>query len=837
MPYDAERFPAFTVIDALTDALKNRNAIVAAPPGAGKSTVIPLALLSAFTDKKILLMQPRRVVVRSLSGYLAEQLNEPVGQRVGYRIRGETRVSEQTQLEVITEGILARRIAHDPELEDVGLIIFDEFHERSIHSDFGLALALDVQEGLREDLRLLVMSATLDTESLATLLPEAAICVSEGRMYDVQEKYSGQIAVQHLHDAVARYTRQACEEVDGDVLVFLPGVGAINKVSQLLTTHRPQTNPVIHHLYGALGKAQQNSALKADPLGRQKVILATNVAETSLTIDNIEAVIDSGLENIAVYNPATGLTQLNQQMIAKASATQRKGRAGRLKPGICIRLWSKEQQDRLSGYTPPQIHREDITPLLLDTLAWGTTLDALRLLDQPSAAQINSATSTLTELDAVTTTSTGGLLLTAYGQQLARFPCHPRLAHMLLAARDNEQSEGLKLCQAAAWVAALAEDSAKVSDGLVSEALINADKHTTARLSRQAKRFLSLLFPSDTSLSVIPCHELEPASIALAIALAWQDRIAHWQKEQWKMANGRGAQWRGIPVKSEWLAVLSGQQVGTDVRIRLAEPLTYKAIETWFPKKLTTEKEVNYHRSSGQMQARQVTRFHQIILSSEPVSSASADEIAYAWLAHLQALSLSELPLPGNARQWLNRVALAAKLDLAQPQAFDQADPWPDVNVSVLSLIDENSLISHLKKCKKREDLPSLPWQTLMQQTLSWPQQHALEHFLPTSVLVPSGNVRPLEYLPDGQVILAVKMQEMYGSNTQILIGNNALPVTLSLLSPAGRPLQKTNDLGAFWQGSYQEIKKEMKGRYPKHFWPDEPALAAPTTRTKKHMT
>ncbi len=698
-------------------------------------------------------------------------------------------------------------------------------------------MALDVQDGLRDDLRLLVMSATLDTDSLSSLLPDAAICVSEGRMFDVKEIYSGQIAAHQLHEAVARYTRQACEQVDGDVLVFLPGAGAIKKVSQLLATTPPLTKPIIHHLYGALGKEQQSNALKADSQGRQKVILATNIAETSLTIDNIEAVVDSGLENIAVFNPATGLTQLNQQMISKASATQRKGRAGRLKPGICIRLWSKEQQDRLAGYTVAQMLREDITPLLLDTLAWGTTPGELRLLDQPSKAQLNSAMSALMAMDAVATSTTGAVTLTAYGQQLARFPCHPRLAHMLLTARDKTETVDSPLCQAALWVAALAEDSAKMSDGLVSEALLNADKPTVARLSRQAKRYLALLSPPDKNVSLTPCHKLDPGSLALAIALAWQDRIAYWQKEQWKLANGRGARWLGVPVKSDWLAVLNGQQVGSDVKIRLAEPLPFAEIKTWFSKHLITAKQVTFHRDSGQMQARQVTRFDQIILASEPVAAASADEVAQAWLDYLKDQPMSEFPLPENAWQWLNRLALAARLNLAQPQAFDQADPWPDVSESVLSIIDEKSLLTHLKKCKKREDLINLPWQTLMQQSLSWPQQHALEHLLPPSVTVPTGNKRYLEYLSDGQVILSVKMQEMYGSCMQITVGNNAVPVTLSLLSPAGRPLQKTNDLAAFWQGSYQEIKKEMKGRYPKHFWPDDPAAAEPTTRTKKHMS
>ena len=638
-----------------------------------------------------------------------------------------------------------------------------------------------------------------------------------------------------LHEKVAHYTRLACEQVTGDVLVFLPGMGAINKVAQLLNQHTPSSQPVIHQLYGAATKDAQTSALRPDPNGRQKVILATNVAETSLTIENIEAVIDSGMENVAVFNPVNGYTQLNQQMISQASATQRKGRAGRLRPGICYRMWSKEQQDRLAAYALPQILREDVTGVLLEALSWGTQLSELAMLDQPSAAQTASAVTTLQQVGAVTQNTASTAVITNYGRELASLPCHPRLAHMLSKSCQNIATHGPGLFQAAVWVAALAEDSGKNQASTVSEALVKLDSGRLKRLRNLANRYWTRLISSSADYRLCAPHDLHSEDIALAIAFAYEDHLAYWQNGQWKMANGRGAEWVGRVPDSKWLAVLDGQQIGSQVKIRLAEALTEKTVKTWFKDGFEQSEEVSYDPQQAQMQARKITRFHQILLNSEPVAGPGKKAIAVAWLKYLRTLDDNALPLSEPARQWLHRLRLAVQLDLPQPQAFDLPEPWPQTSQSVLSLLDEGTLLKQLALCKRWDDVSKIGWRTLLQQSLPWPQQHALEHFLPEMVTVPVGNKRALNYRADGQVILAVKMQEMYGSTESISVGHEPYPVTLSLLSPAGRPLQMTRDLAAFWQGSYQQIKKEMKGRYPKHYWPDDPASATPTTRTKKY--
>ena len=822
-------FPAQAIVAPLCQALAQTDAIVAAPPGAGKSTVLPLALLSHFPDKRIVLMQPRRVVVRNLALFLASQLGEEVGQQVGYRIRGENRVSEHTRLEIITEGILSRRIEHDPELSGVDIVIFDEFHERSIHSDYGLALALEVQQGLRDDLRLVVMSATLDTQAVARLLPAARVLSSEGKMYPVEEVYTGQVAPPMLHQKVADYTALACTNHSGDVLVFLPGAGAINKVTQLLTAKR-LPGVVIHSLYGALDKATQQLALDKDPQGRQKIILATNIAETSLTIANIAVVVDSGLENIAQFHPASGLTQLQTQMISQASATQRKGRAGRLGPGICYRLWAKEQQDRLARYSTPQILREDSSMLYLSALGWGTTVDQLALLDKPGSAQLSAARSLLLRIGAIDNQQR----ITPYGRKLVNLPCHPRLAHMLLQAQQYPGAAAASLLHAGVWIAALSEDTTGQTDGLTAhDVLSNLQGHLRSRLQQQAKRYWGVLRQSG---ELCAPAELAPDDIAAVIALAYDDLIAYRTGEgQWKMANGKGADMPGSTYQGPWLAVLKGQQIDNQVYIRLAQPVNVETLKQLFPHYFSTTTEVNYHTGEQRMQARKVSRFQQISLLSEPVGSMSAEQIGKAWYDYLLTLNPTDWPLDDTAKQWLHRLQLAATLNLPQPQAFDTPPPWP-AQGNPLTIISAQQLVAKLGRCKKRSELAKLPWVNMLHQALPWSQQHALDTYLPTSMMVPSGFDRPLVYQPDGQVILAVKMQEMFGSTDPLFVGQGRQPVTLSLLSPAGRPLQMTADLGQFWQGSYQQIKKEMKGRYPKHPWPDDPTSAPATTRTKRAM-
>lgn len=828
LPETLTRLPAASLVTPLHQALQRHHVIVGAPPGAGKSTVLPLSLLHSNPAGKILLMQPRRVVVRNLAGYLASLCGEEPGGKVGYRIRGESRVGPATRLEVITEGILARMIQADPELTGVSTIIFDEFHERSIHSDFGLALALEVHQGLREDLRLLVMSATLETDALRALIPDATVLSTEGRTYPVTMRYSGDIPAAALHDQVARQVRQAVTEHDGDILVFLSGRGAIGRVSSQLHDLASRHNVVVHILSGSMDKAAQTAAIVPDPQQRQKVILATNIAETSLTIEGVTVVIDSGMENEARFHPGSGLTTLSEQRISQASAVQRAGRAGRLKPGVCYRMWAETTQPRLARHPAPQIIREDVTGLLLDALCWGSQLADLPLLTQPSDAQLTVATETLTELGALE----GNGTVTAYGRALSALPCHPRLAHMLLQAKARAQTLSLPaLPGAAAWVAAAADEGLSGASVRLSDALARAPAPVSRRLRRQAERYCKLAGIAKGDLATARHHS---EALAMATALAYPQRVAFKRGSSYKLASGKGATLDGQP-QADWLAVLEGQQIGAEFRIRLAEPIAEAHLRRLYPAAFSQRKVVRFNDARQCMEARVVTGFGNIDMTSEPAAKVPAQAWQDAWQSWLNARDASEWPVGDTFWQWWNRVRLAASIELPQPQAYHSPAPWPVALDTLLPGIIEH-LAGRLAKCRTKEELAALPWAKAAQQTLSWPQQQALDALLPEMLTVPSGHQHRCRYTSDGTVVLAVRMGEMYGRNTPVTVADGRVTVVLELLSPARRPLQTTADLAAFWQGSYRDIQKEMKGRYPKHFWPDEPATATPTTRTKKAM-
>lgn len=823
-----KNLPAASLITDLHQALEVGNVIVGAPPGAGKSTALPLSLLQRKTSGRILLMQPRRVVVRNLAGYLASQCNEPVGETVGYRIRGESKVSRSTRLEVITEGILARMIQQDPELPGVDTIIFDEFHERSIHSDFGLALSLEVQQGLRDDLRLMVMSATLELASVKTLLPDAATLTTQGRTFPVEVLYTGNISAQNLHDQVARQIRQAVNQHGGDVLVFLNGRGAINRVAALIEDLPSRSGVVIHRLIGSAGKEAQLAAIRPDPEGRRKVILSTNIAETSLTIDGVTVVIDSGMENQARFHPASGLTTLSEQRISQASAVQRAGRAGRVQAGTCYRLWAQEAQSRMAQHSDPQILREDVTPLLLEALCWGSKLHDLPMLTQPSQAQLDVAYNTLTELGA---TDEQGQV-TRYGRELSAIPCHPKLANMLLqAARFADKLGGGQLKEAAALVAALAESGVNGGSILLRDAFASLPEHQKKPVYQQAKRYCRFAGANETSLKAASANA---EAIACAVALAYPERLAYRRKDAYKMASGKGA-CSAVAIDSRWLAVLEGQQIGTEFQIRLAEKIDDATIKTLFPDAFSARQVVRFNAANQKMEARQVTGVGEIDVTSEPVANVPGNAWRDAWLQYLTNLDLNKWPIDDTHWQWWFRIQLACKIQLEQPQAFDEPEPWPESFRECL-LRAARSLHGKLITCRQHDDLCRLPWLEALHQTLSWPQQHALEHGLPISLKAPSGHNHKLRYTEHGDAIYPVRMQEMYGQATPVTVASGKVKVVLELLSPAHRPLQTTTDIGAFWQGSYREIQKEMKGRYPKHYWPDDPTTANPTTKTKKAM-
>nr|WP_256253867.1 ATP-dependent helicase HrpB [Alteromonas sp. V450] len=871
--------PAYELVTPLEEAVVASNVIIGAPPGAGKSTVLPLSLLKSSLKGKILLMQPRRVVVRNLADYLARQLNENVGETIGYRIKGESKTSSATRLEIITEGVLSRMIQQDPELDGVAAIVFDEFHERSIHSDFGLALALEVQSGLRDDLRLVVMSATLDVTPLQTLLNAHSVLPvvnlnTEGRMFPVDIRYTQDMQAYELVPKTCNIIKQAVGEHDGDMLVFLPGRGSINAVAKEIKDLAESMEIAVHMLHGALSKSAQQAAIAPDPQGRRKIILSTNIAETSLTIEGVTVVIDSLWENSAQYHPSSDITALTQQRISQASAIQRAGRAGRVMAGTCYRLCSKSSFERLAKHNAAQIEKEDLSSFLLDTLAWGSSPDTLALLTKPTQAQQQVAQQKLQRVNAISQSS-----ITPYGRALAQLPCQPHLAHLLLTVKQGidglsaDKNDALRF--AAPFVVALSEGNISVGGTTnVIDALLLANSITRSQLIQQAARYARYVQNNDGKAQRNPdINELDEQALGLCIAIAFPLQVGYRRSApdksaessnttkgkpktsivEYKLASGKGAELTAAGSASifnesengdgPWLAVLDGQLIKSTVAIRLAQSVPESWLRLAFPDAFKEKRSVILNSDTGVMEARVSTGFYEITLNSTPVSGQEKsrekafwdDVLCNAWFAYLDALPLSSWPLSETDWQWWRRVVMAGKLNLPQDKAFDEPDPWP-LSLSDLVNKAKDSLAPVLKNCKNIKNLKQLPWKTALNNGLSWPQQDALATLLPTHVTIPTGREASLDYRDNGDVVLSVKMPELYSQSMPLTIANGRVTVVCELLSPAGRPLQTTSDLATFWQGSYKEIQKEMKGRYPKHFWPDDPANAAPTSKTKKHM-
>ncbi|OJF70188.1 ATP-dependent helicase HrpB [Alteromonas sp. V450] len=882
MPFMLQPFshlPAYELVTPLEEAVVASNVIIGAPPGAGKSTVLPLSLLKSSLKGKILLMQPRRVVVRNLADYLARQLNENVGETIGYRIKGESKTSSATRLEIITEGVLSRMIQQDPELDGVAAIVFDEFHERSIHSDFGLALALEVQSGLRDDLRLVVMSATLDVTPLQTLLNAHSVLPvvnlnTEGRMFPVDIRYTQDMQAYELVPKTCNIIKQAVGEHDGDMLVFLPGRGSINAVAKEIKDLAESMEIAVHMLHGALSKSAQQAAIAPDPQGRRKIILSTNIAETSLTIEGVTVVIDSLWENSAQYHPSSDITALTQQRISQASAIQRAGRAGRVMAGTCYRLCSKSSFERLAKHNAAQIEKEDLSSFLLDTLAWGSSPDTLALLTKPTQAQQQVAQQKLQRVNAISQSS-----ITPYGRALAQLPCQPHLAHLLLTVKQGidglsaDKNDALRF--AAPFVVALSEGNISVGGTTnVIDALLLANSITRSQLIQQAARYARYVQNNDGKAQRNPdINELDEQALGLCIAIAFPLQVGYRRSApdksaessnttkgkpktsivEYKLASGKGAELTAAGSASifnesengdgPWLAVLDGQLIKSTVAIRLAQSVPESWLRLAFPDAFKEKRSVILNSDTGVMEARVSTGFYEITLNSTPVSGQEKsrekafwdDVLCNAWFAYLDALPLSSWPLSETDWQWWRRVVMAGKLNLPQDKAFDEPDPWP-LSLSDLVNKAKDSLAPVLKNCKNIKNLKQLPWKTALNNGLSWPQQDALATLLPTHVTIPTGREASLDYRDNGDVVLSVKMPELYSQSMPLTIANGRVTVVCELLSPAGRPLQTTSDLATFWQGSYKEIQKEMKGRYPKHFWPDDPANAAPTSKTKKHM-
>ena len=804
--------PVAAVVPELLTALDaSPQVLLTAPTGAGKSTWLPLRLLEHGGIKgRIILLEPRRLAARNVAQRLAELLNEKPGETVGYRMRAQSCVGSQTRLEVVTEGVLTRMIQRDPELTGVGLVILDEFHERSLQADLALALLLDVQQGLRDDLKLLIMSATLDNGRLQQLLPDAPMIISEGRTFPVERRYQPLAAHLRFDEAVAIATAELLRHESGSLLLFLPGVGEILRVQEQLAT-RVGGDVVLCPLYGALTLAEQRQAILPAPQGKRKVVLATNIAETSLTIEGIRLVVDCAQERVARYDARTGLTRLITQRISQASMTQRAGRAGRLEPGICLHLLAKEQAERAAAQGEPEILQSDLSGLLMELLQWGCTdPEQLNWLDTPPAINLQAAKRLLQMLGALE-----GDRLSARGQKMAALGNDPRLAAMLVSTKNDDEAAS------AAKLAAILEEPPRGGSTDLAVAFSRNQPAWQQRSQQLLKRLN------------VRSGQPDGALLPLLLAQAFADRIARrrGQEGRYQLANGMGAMLDADDAQGrhEWLIaplLLQGSS-SPDARILLALPLDIEALMQACPELLQQSDTIEWDETQGTLKALRRSRIGQLTVKVQPLAKPSEEELHQAMLNGIRDKGLSVLNWTSEAEQFRLRLQCAANW-------LPEYD-WPAVDEDSLLKTLERWLLPHMSGVHSLRALEALNVGQALRGLLDWSMLQRLDSELPAHYTVPTGSRIAIRYHEDNPPVLAVRMQEMFGEANTPTIAQGRVPLVLELLSPAQRPLQVTSDLSAFWQGSYREVQKEMKGRYPKHVWPDDPANTAPTRRTKKY--
>jgi ATP-dependent helicase HrpB len=812
-------------------------ALVAAPPGSGKTTLIPLELIRQpwLAGQKILMLEPRRLATRAAARRMAQLLGEAVGQQVGYQVRFEREISANTRIEVVTEGILTRRLQQDPELQGVGLIIFDEFHERSLHADLALALTLDVMTNLRDDLRLLVMSATLDTGAVAGLLGGAPVIVGEGRSHPVELRYLERPATADISESLARGVLRAVSETAGDILAFLPGSGEIRRAASLLKERLPP-GVTPFPLYGDLSRADQDAALTPLAEGR-RVVLATSIAETSLTIEGIGAVVDAGWSRRPRFDPNSGLSRLQTVRVSAASAEQRAGRAGRLGPGVCYRLWTVAEQARLIPHQPPELLEADLAPLVLELALWGvTSADGLAWLERPPAGAYAQARELLQRLDALDAQGR----ITALGRRMVGLALHPRLAHLLLnaggqvdlaldlAALLNERDilrrrPGVthsidieeRLHRLAAWRQGRREIAA---EGVL-------DRSVAQQVERSVKQWRRLLGPDSEQ-----GRNDQQLSVGGLLSLAFPERIAQRRPGsdgRYLLASGRGVVLpEGDPLSgSEYLVVAALDAGRREGRAYLAAPITLEEIRMIQAPQIGSGRRVAWESASHSVVAREEERLGSLILSLRPLTRIDQDASARAMLAGIRQMGLGALPWSEALLQWRQRVmSLRSWLD-------DLA--WPELSDAALLDSLEEWLAPWLTGISRREHLKQLDLDAILHSRLSWEQQQQLEKLAPASLTMPSGGRRRLHYRAAEPPVLAVRLQELFGLRQTPTVCRGTVNVMLHLLSPAQRPIQVTQDLAGFWDRTYAEVRKELKGRYPKHYWPDDPGSAVPTARVR----
>lgn len=827
------QLPIESVLPELFGALDTHSQmILKAAPGAGKSTYLPLQLLrKAKVNGKIIMMEPRRLAARNIAHYLARQLDESVGQTVGFRVRGESQVSHHTRLEIVTEGVMTRMIQSDPELNGVGLVVFDEFHERSLHADTALAFCLEVQQALRDDLKILVMSATLDQAALQTLLPDAAYVQSQGRGFPIDYHYAPLLANQNVIARLGQLIPSWLAKESGSMLVFLPGVREIQQLANQLSELDLSAQGIdICPLYGQLDHGTQQKAIAPATAGRRKVVLATNIAETSLTIEGIRLVMDSGLERVAKFDPKTGITRLEKTMIAQSSAEQRAGRAGRVQAGVCVRLYSEESLKRQPQQAIPEILRSDLSHLQMELLQWGANeVSELAWLDTPPKPHLQQAQDLLIQLELVNFQGQ----LTPACQPLLRLGGEPRYMAMLMRA----QALGNGYFQTACAVLALLEEPEKNSADLAydwhrwQQGLHSKSK----RLNRRSQQVAAL------------CQErFEPSQVRAELlgscaALAFPDRIAMARSNhhgQFLLANGHGAEIHehhslaSLALTSECLLVaidLMRPTHSMTSQIFRAVTLSRQEFQRIFAQQLEERDKIEWHQQKGQVVAERQQRFGALILSRQPIDKLDKGMKQKALLNYIQRQGLEVLPWNESSRNLLIRIRNAIEW-------LPEYD-WPQCNDDILLANLEQWLEPYMVDIETVARLKTLNMHQILSSYLGWPLNQSIDEWLPTHYELPTGSKKAIRYQQGGDPILSVRMQEVFGESDSPSIAQGRKKLVLELLSPAQRPLQVTQDLAGFWQGSYKQVQKEMKGRYPKHIWPDDPANHVATAKTKRHFS
>jgi len=914
--------PIDEALPSLRAALaRTRNVVLQAPPGAGKSTVVPLALLGEpwARGKRLVMLEPRRLAARAVAQRMAATLGEPVGRTVGYRMRFDTRVSRETRIEVVTEGVLTRMLQQDPALEGTALVVFDEFHERSLQADLGLALALDAQATVAPELKLLVMSATLDAQAIADWLGGPPPVAATGRTFPVEARFVGKGAPplplntpaasprgESPERLTAQVIQRALREASGDALVFLPGAAEIRRVKGLLADALDlDSNVRVLPLYGDLPAAEQDAALAPSRLGERKVILSTNIAETSLTVPGIRIVVDSGLVRRAVFDPVTGMSRLETRRISRASADQRQGRAGRLDAGICYRLWSEEAHRSLAPFSPPEIVEADLTPLALELAAWGV-LDAeiraaggLRWLDPPPPAMLASARDLLARLGAVDRDGR----ITPHGREMAGLAVHPRLAHMLLEARKlgavdtaarlaallSERDILLRGAGAHVGSAGGAADPARsamaghirganagrgAADVDIRSRLERLDEgrgsdrdgHAIQRVEHTA-RMLARQLGADTPPTACSAAQGEPrwgrgerpaAHAGILLAFAYPDRIGQRRgaEGRYRLANGRGAAFAEAQslARQELIVAVDLDDRERDARILLAAPIDRAEVEKWFADRLETTESIEWSDREQAVVARLTTRLDALVLDEKPVQDVPPEAARAAMIEGVRRMGLGALPWNREARELQARIELVRTLDTRAspqaravplgardsapdageaPRAADLREAWPDVSDGTLAATLERWLAPWLDGVSRRDHLARVPLVDALLALLSWEHRQRLDALAPPYLTVPSGSRVRIDYLDENAPVVAVRLQEVFGLQETPQIAGGRVPVTFKLLSPAQRPVQITRDLASFWRSGYAEVRRDLRGRYPRHYWPENPLEAEPTRRVR----